>query len=100
MIASALSVPPLDERPPHPLELPVRSLAALAKQRASERDEARLERDLARRERDTLREMLSLALTQLHDMTVSNRRLQERLRRVLDTRPGGYLDTQQREYAA
>jgi hypothetical protein len=48
------------------LELCVQSLAALVKQRAHERDLARLERDLATRERDTVRMMLSVALELLH----------------------------------
>jgi hypothetical protein len=51
---------------PQPLGLCVRSLAVLVKQRAHERDIARLERDLAIRERDTARAMLSVALGRLH----------------------------------
>ena len=51
---------------PQSLALCVRSLAALVKQRAHERDLARLEREVAARERDTMRVMLSVALGLLH----------------------------------
>jgi hypothetical protein len=54
----------------------------------------------AKRERDTYRELLGVALTQLHDATVSNRRLQARLYQFLSRQPLGYLDEQQRGYAA
>jgi hypothetical protein len=51
---------------PPSLGLCVRSLAALVKQRAHERDVARLEREVAVRERDTIRTMLSVTLGLLH----------------------------------
>lgn len=60
---------------PQPLGLCVRSLAVLVKQRAHERDIARLERDLAIRERDTVREILSIALGLLHVPNKRNRLL-------------------------
>jgi hypothetical protein len=56
----------IDPSIPQSLGLCVRSLAALVKQRAHERDLARLERDLAVRERDTVRAMLSVTLELLH----------------------------------
>jgi hypothetical protein len=56
----------IDSTIPHSLGLCVRSLAALVKHRAHERDHARLERDLAVRERDTVRAMLSVTLELLH----------------------------------
>jgi hypothetical protein len=56
----------IDSTIPQSLGLCVRSLAALVKQRAHERDIACLERDLAIRERDTIRAMLSVTLGLLH----------------------------------
>jgi hypothetical protein len=63
---------------PQPLGLCVRSLGALVKQRAHERDLARLERDLAIRERDTVRAMLSVTLGLLHMAERRNRLVQGR----------------------
>jgi hypothetical protein len=56
----------IDSTIPQSLAVCVRSLAALVKQRAHERDLARLERDLALGERDTVRAMLSVTLGLLH----------------------------------
>jgi hypothetical protein len=90
---------PTPESTRNPLELAVHSCARLIKERAHERDEARLERDLARRERDTVKQMLSLALTQLHTAITTNRLLEARARRLLDAQPRGYLNDEQRGYA-
>lgn len=54
----------------------------------------------AERQRDAYRELLQLSLQQLHDLTITNRRLQARIRQFLDRRPLGYLDEQQRGFAA
>jgi hypothetical protein len=52
------------------------------------------------RQRDTYRELLQLSLAQLHGLTITNRRLRARLRQVPDTQRLGYLDEQQRGFAA
>jgi hypothetical protein len=54
----------------------------------------------AERERDTYRELLGAALSQLHQRVSENRRLQARLHQFFDRQPLGYLDDQQRGYAA
>jgi hypothetical protein len=59
----------------NPLELCVRSLAVLVKQRAEERDVALSERDQTRRERDTAKQMLCVTLGLLHEAEKRNRRL-------------------------
>lgn len=66
----------IDSTIPQPLGLCVRSLAALVKHRAHERDIARLERDLAIRERDTVRAILSATLGRLHLAERRNRLMQ------------------------
>jgi hypothetical protein len=54
----------------------------------------------AEAERDLYRELFHLSLAQLRDVTISNRRLQARLRQFFDAQPLGYLDQGQRGLAA